>query len=147
MPGTSEQVIYNPIAYKGLFVVNTTIPASNAIASCSSNTDTGYTLFLSVSSGGAVTGLFTNYNDAGGFLTDGSGSVFFANAGGKDYFLTQTTDGNGAGSGSGGSGGGGSGGGPGGSCPAPLHWSNGTCTGPANPPGPTGNRLTWIQKR
>jgi type IV pilus assembly protein PilY1 len=158
LPSTNEQVVYNPIAYKGMLVVNTTIPAQNAFASCSNVTDTGYTMFISMANGGAIPGLFQNYNDAVGFQTDGSGTPIFVNAGGKDYFLTQTTDGNGSGNptqppvgdpgpGGGGSGGSGGNGSGNGSCPAPLHYSNGTCSGQENPPGPTGRRLTWIQKR
>jgi hypothetical protein len=90
-----------------------------------------------MANGGAVPGLFPNYNDAVGFQTDGSGTPIFVNAGGKDYFLTQTTDGNGTGSSSA----------PQGVCQPPLHWSNGTCSAQTNLPGPTGRRLTWIQKR
>jgi len=136
LPSSSEQVIYNPIAYKGAFVVNTTIPASNAITSCSTNTDSGYTLFISATSGGAIPNLFKNYNDMAGLLSDGTGSLLFANVGGNDWFLTQTVDGNGT-----------TGGVPGGVCPPPGHWSNGVCTGQSTFPGPTGKRLTWIQKR
>jgi type IV pilus assembly protein PilY1 len=137
LPGASEQVVFNPYPYKGALFVNTTIPGQNAFSSCSNTTDTGYTMAISLANGGAVPGLFPNYNDAVGFQTDGSGTPIFVNAGGKDYFLTQTTDGNGTGSSSA----------PPGVCQPPLVWSNGTCSAQTNLPGPTGRRLTWIQKR
>jgi type IV pilus assembly protein PilY1 len=133
LPGTSEQVVFNPIAYKGAFVVNTTIPANTSITSCANVLDTGYTIAISVVTGGAIPNLFPGYKDAIGFRTDGTGSVTTLNAGGKDYWLTQSSDGPGKK--------------PPGVCNPPLIWSNGSCSVPAPLPGPSGKRLTWIQKR
>jgi type IV pilus assembly protein PilY1 len=133
LPGPSEQVVFNPIAYRGAFVVNTTIPANTSIASCANSVDTGYTIAISVMTGGTIQNLFPGYRDAIGFRTDGSGSVTTVNAGGKDYWLTQSTDGPGPQ--------------PTGVCPPPLTWSNGACSFPPNLPKPTGRRLTWIEKR
>jgi type IV pilus assembly protein PilY1 len=118
LPGTAEQVIYNPI---------------NSIWSCANTQDTGNTIAISVTTGGAIPGLFPNYKDAIGFRTDGSGSVTTVNAGGQDYWLTQSSDGPGTQ--------------PKNVCPPPYVWSNGVCSVPPKLPGPTGKRLTWIQKR
>jgi type IV pilus assembly protein PilY1 len=133
LPGAYEQVIYNPIAYKGAFVVNTLIPTSPSITSCSNSTETGNTIAISVTTGGAITDLFPGYKDAIGFRTDGSGSVTSLNAGGADYWLTQSSDGPGQK--------------PANVCNPPWVWSNGACTILPKLPGPVGKRLTWIKKR
>jgi type IV pilus assembly protein PilY1 len=134
LPGASEQVIYSPIAYRGAFVVNTLIPASTSVTSCANIVDTGDTISISVTTGGAIPKLFPNYQDAIGFRTDGSGSITTVLAGSKAFWITQTSDGPGAQP-------------SGGVCPAPWVWSNGVCSVAPNLPGPTGKRLTWIQKR
>jgi len=133
LPGTYEQVIFNPIAYKGAFVVNTLIPASTSITSCANIAETGNTIAIDVTTGGAIPNLFPGYRDAIGFRTDGSGSVTSLNAGGMDYWLTQSSDGPGAQ--------------PRNVCNPPWVWSNGACTILPQLPGPTGKRLTWIKKR
>jgi len=137
LPGPYEQVIFNPIAYKGAFLVNTLIPSNNSIKSCSINTETGNTIAISVTTGGAIPNLFPGYRDAVGFRTDGSGSVTSVNAGGKDYLITQSSDGPGQK--------------PSKVCDAPWHWSNGACTirpdFGGSGTGPSGKRLTWIKKR
>jgi type IV pilus assembly protein PilY1 len=137
LPGTAEQVIFNPIVYQGVFVVNTTIPATNSLTSCSTNSNTGNTFAINASTGAAVTNFFQNFtNDTNGVQTDGSGSPFFVNASGSSFMLTQTSGVTGAGVG-----------GPGQACPAPLVLTNGVCSGQVNGLPPTGKRLTWIQKR
>jgi type IV pilus assembly protein PilY1 len=133
LPGSYEQVIYSPIAYKGAFVVNTLIPTSPSITSCSNSTETGNTIAIDVTTGGAIPGLFPGFNDAIGFRTDGSGSVTSLNAGGSDYWLTQSSDGPGQK--------------PAKVCDPPWVWSNGACTIRPILPGPIGKRLTWIKKR
>jgi type IV pilus assembly protein PilY1 len=134
LPGSSEQVVYNPVPYKGAFIVNTLMPATNSITSCSNLTDSGNTIAISASTGGVVPGLFPGYRDAIGFRTDGSGSVTIVNGGGHDFLLTQSSDGRGQQ--------------PPGVCLSPGVWSaSGGCTIPINPQGPTGKRLTWIKKR
>jgi type IV pilus assembly protein PilY1 len=144
LPGTNEQVIYNPIAYRGAFVVNTLIPASTSITSCANIVDTGDTIAIDVNTGGAISKLFPGYKDAVGFRTDGSGSITTVLAGSKTFWITQTTDGPGAQP----SGGGGSSGGGGAQfCSAPWVWSNGVCSVNPNFQGPSGKRVTWIQKR
>jgi len=137
LPNQYEQVIFNPIAYKGTFLVNTLIPTTNSVTSCSINTETGNTIAISVTTGGAIANLFPGYRDAIGFRTDGSGSVTSVNAGGKDYLITQSSDGPGQK--------------PSKVCDAPWVWTNGACTirpdFSGSGTGPSGKRLTWIKKR
>lgn len=53
LPGASEQVIYSPALVAGAFVVNTFIPVNNSITSCQSANATGWTMALSMGTGGA----------------------------------------------------------------------------------------------
>ena len=135
LPAQYEQVIFNPNAYKGVFLVNTLIPTTSSVTSCSINTETGNSIAISVTTGGAVPGLFPGYNDAIGFRTDGSGTITTLNAGGKDYLITQSSDGPGQK--------------PSKVCDPPWVWTNGACTTQPNFGGtaPSGKRLTWIKKR
>jgi type IV pilus assembly protein PilY1 len=132
LPDTNEQVVYNPILFEGAFIVNTTIPASNSLTSCTTNTDTGHTIAISADQGGTITDFFQNYHDAVGFQTNGSGSAFVVNAGGLNHLLTQTTN---LGSTSGAT------------TEGPFTCQNGACDSAIHPHGPTGRRLTWAEKR
>jgi Tfp pilus tip-associated adhesin PilY1 len=65
LPGGNEQIIDDPQVMSGLFVVNTTIPASNAPLSCNARPPTGYTLAIAVGSGGAPpASVFSSNNSA-----------------------------------------------------------------------------------
>ena len=48
MPGSSEQIVFNPIFFQGAFIVDSTVPANNVPTSCTTNQDTGFTYVLSV---------------------------------------------------------------------------------------------------
>src|ERR1700687_879943 len=90
--GANEQLIFNPLLYQDTFIVNTTIPAANTPPSCQVTHDTGNTIALSVSTGGAstttsgnrTTNFFKNTTDtnAAGSQTNGTGTPFIALAGG-----------------------------------------------------------------
>jgi type IV pilus assembly protein PilY1 len=54
LPGTSEQIIYNPLLVGGAFLVNSIIPAANTVLSCSTTLDSGYTYAISLASGGVA---------------------------------------------------------------------------------------------
>jgi type IV pilus assembly protein PilY1 len=141
--GANEQLIFNPLLYQDTFIVNTTIPAANTPTSCQVNHDTGNTIALSVSTGGAstttsgnrTTNFFKNTTDtnAAGSQTNGTGTPFIALAGGNAYLLTQSL-------------GGGATSNPAGGGP-PLNCTTQACTGGLNQTGPTGKRLTWIERR
>jgi type IV pilus assembly protein PilY1 len=131
LPNALEQVIFNPVIYQDLLLVNTTVPANNLPLSCKNNGDTGDTVAVSLATGGAIAGLFPLYGDtsAVGSRTNNSGSPFIVMAGGQAYMLTQTV-GDGVVNGPI-------------ACPAgsPL------CSARIKPHGPVGKRLTWIQRR
>jgi type IV pilus assembly protein PilY1 len=138
--GTNEQVIFNPLLYQNTLIVNTTIPAVNTPTSCQVAHDTGNTIALSVSTGGVsmtgpggATNFFKNTTDtnAAGSQTNGTGTPFIALAGGSAFLLTQSL-GNVP---------------PPGPNPPPLTCTTQSCTGGLNQSGPTGKRLTWIQRR
>jgi type IV pilus assembly protein PilY1 len=91
LPGAGEQVIYSPLIYGNTFYVNTTIPAANSPTTCVVLHDTGNTIALSASTGGA-TGIFKNTTDTmtAGQQTNGTGTPFIVQAGGGTFLLTQT---------------------------------------------------------
>jgi type IV pilus assembly protein PilY1 len=125
LPGTNEQVIFNPLLYQNAFVVNTTIPANNSPASCSAVADTGWTVAVSVLTGGAIPGFFKNYNDTslGALQTNGVGTPFGVTAGGNSFLLTQHP------------------------IPSPVCPPGTVCPIPTPPPVTVGKRLTWIERR
>ncbi|MGC1522395.1 MAG: PilC/PilY family type IV pilus protein, partial [Steroidobacteraceae bacterium] len=61
LPGTSEQIIYNPVYFQGAILVNSTIPAVNTATSCTIATDTGYTYALSIVNGGVFNNAFPTF--------------------------------------------------------------------------------------
>ncbi|HEY3786433.1 MAG TPA: PilC/PilY family type IV pilus protein [Steroidobacteraceae bacterium] len=130
LPGTNEQVVFNPLLFQNAFIVNTTIPANNSPLSCAAAIDSGFTIAISVSSGGVIPGFFKNYGDtnAAGAQTGGSGTPSTATAGGNAYLMTQTPPGQGCTT-----------------CPIPCHGS--LCSAQTSLTGQTGKRLTWIQRR
>jgi type IV pilus assembly protein PilY1 len=78
LPGSSEQVVFNPIFYQGAFIVDSTVPANNVPTSCTTSSDTGFTYAISVDTGGTFSHAFPNYNDvlAAGVQTDATGSPY-----------------------------------------------------------------------
>ena len=93
LPGSGEQVVFNPQLLGAAFVVNSAVPASNSILSCTTNTDTGFTYAVSVMSGGAYTNFFPQYNDtiAAGVETDATGTSFpVMTADGSTWLVFQT---------------------------------------------------------
>jgi type IV pilus assembly protein PilY1 len=134
LPGTSEQVIYNPLLYQKAFIVNTTIPANNSPTNCQVSTDTGDTIAISAATGGVIPGFFKNTTDtnSAGNQTNGTGTPFVVTTAGKAFLLTQTL----------------------GNLPTqppnpPIRCIPGsqTCSGQIPPPGVTGKRLTWVERR
>jgi type IV pilus assembly protein PilY1 len=97
LPTSSEQVNYNPLGTSGLFIVNTTIPATQNVINCSSTPAAGYTMALQLGTGGASTssvfadasGSFENQNISGiGVSGTGTPTVMVS---GADNFLVQQT--------------------------------------------------------
>ena len=103
LPGTDEQIIYNPTISDGVFVVNTAIPATEDILTCSSTRQTGYTMALDPDTGGALPkSYFQNYTSlhggaVGGLKFSGVGTATFVSTGIGRYMVTQTVQGSAAG--------------------------------------------------
>jgi type IV pilus assembly protein PilY1 len=127
LPGSSEQIVFNPELLSGAFLVNSTVPPNNSVLSCKTTTETGYTYAVDVMSGGAFTNFFPNYNDttAAGVNTNATGTSFPVQTGNGQFWLVYQTYAPGT---------------PGFTPPPPPL--------PVDPPpNTTGHRLTWIQLR
>ena len=127
----NEQVTFNPALEDGAFLVNTTIPPTTSINTCSSTSAGGWTMAINPATGGAFTNSFfganhqfVNINNqiVSGIALSGTGSpsvVQWTPPGQpvQYYTVMQTTNGNGA-------------------------------IAQINPPGGSqGSRLTWIERR
>lgn len=103
LPDTSEQIIYNPVAAYGAVIVNTAIPAVSQALSCNAQPASGYTMAISLETGGALdTSLFTTAATNAGISSTGiisglglsaTGSPSIVTAGGKPFFVQQTVSG------------------------------------------------------
>lgn len=102
LPGTSEQVIFDPTySPDGEFVVNTYVPSPSSILSCSSTQATGFSMGLDPLTGGGSATPFFNVGGVGydGVQLNGTGTPSFISSGqpgdnNAEYLLTQTTGGN-----------------------------------------------------
>lgn len=89
LPGTAEQVIFNPVFYQGAFVVNTTVPASNTPTSCTVAVDTGFTYGISIANGGIFNNAFPTFTKTDGTLvSDSTAAAIQTNATGSVYVVT-----------------------------------------------------------
>jgi type IV pilus assembly protein PilY1 len=73
LPGTQEQIVFNPLIFQGALIVNTTIPAVNSPTSCQVLHDTGDTIALSLVTGGSL-GSSDSGSGGSGSGSGGSGS-------------------------------------------------------------------------
>ncbi|HEY1725271.1 MAG TPA: PilC/PilY family type IV pilus protein [Steroidobacteraceae bacterium] len=147
LPGTAEQVIFNPTLQLGVLLVNTTIPPSTNPYQCLATTTTGWTFGISPSNGGTfatstfgdTVNNFSTYNNqvVGAEFTNGTGSTSVVLAGTHSFLVMQTSAPTGSSGGSSGSGSSSSSGG--GSGP-------GTAL-PFNGPNPHSTRVTWVERR
>jgi type IV pilus assembly protein PilY1 len=100
LPTSTEQVVYNPTVAVGLFLVNTVVPATQTILTCASTPASGYTMAISVGTGGAAassafandSGSFTD-NNISGIAYGGVGTPSVFTAGSKTYLVQQTRGG------------------------------------------------------
>jgi len=100
-----EQVVYNPTLAYGMFIVNTTVPGTQQILSCTSTPASGYTMAISVASGGAGTQSFFGDNNNnfptynGGIVSgiglSGTGTPSLVTANKLPYLVQQTVSGTG----------------------------------------------------
>jgi type IV pilus assembly protein PilY1 len=99
LPTSGEQVVFNPSIQLGMFWVNTLVPATQQILTCSSTPPSGYTMFIDYASGGAMPSKSadngTGLDDVAGYAADGVGTVMLAHdqENGKDYIVQQTRNG------------------------------------------------------
>ncbi|MQQ99795.1 pilus assembly protein [Glaciimonas soli] len=164
----SEQIIYNPVAAYGVFLVNTTIPGVNQVLSCTAQPASGYTMALSPETGGALptsffatqsansgynpTGTVAGANIVSGLGLSGTGSPsLVTTTTGKVYLVQQVNSSGSSASGSSGpSSGGGSTGGTGSSGSAgggtDSNVSNNTPI-PVDPQPFVAKRITWQKLR
>ena len=121
LPGTSEQIVYNPVYFGGAFIVNSTVPANNIATACTSKQDTGFTYFLNIANGGIFPNVFPTLStdtSAAGYGTSGTGSLgIVTTSQGTTTGITQTV--------------------PGSPIPVPFHL----------PPNTKAKRLTWVERR
>jgi type IV pilus assembly protein PilY1 len=147
LPGSGEQIIYNPELVQQALTVNSIVPASNDPTSCALPTDTGFTYVLSAMTGAAFNRVFlppgeaaflqansnvnpAAYQDANAIAmqTNATGSSFITgNSSGTMYLIYETNlvqGGAGAGS----------------------AIQAGTL-GLNLPPNTTGRRINWVERR
>ncbi|MEJ8826853.1 PilC/PilY family type IV pilus protein [Variovorax humicola] len=106
LPGTNEQIIFNPIISDGLFLVNTTLPAVNQALSCDQQPASGFTMAIDPATGAPPPSSFfadatNNFVSATGQIVagiglSGVGSPSIVSAGTKKYLATQTVSGQGS---------------------------------------------------
>jgi type IV pilus assembly protein PilY1 len=89
VPGGAEQIIFNPVYAQGAFVVNSIVPANNALATCSSIQDTSYTYALNVANGGVFTNTFPTFALNGTVVTDAQEAGVQTNATGSVYIVSN----------------------------------------------------------
>ncbi|MDE2369730.1 MAG: pilus assembly protein PilY [Burkholderiales bacterium] len=103
LPDAGEQVIYDPAVLLGNFVVNTTVPPSLSVYSCSAATPTGWTVAINMTNGGAVTSAQNFFGQAttatSGLLLNavGTPTIVSAGTGSKQwpYLVSQKVGGGG----------------------------------------------------
>jgi type IV pilus assembly protein PilY1 len=108
LPNTSEQIVYNPQLVGGAFNVNSIVPASNSLLSCTTGLDSGFSYALALSNGGVAphstgsTNFFINtttttVNSNGTTTTttitntDSSAAAMPTNATGQSTVMTTST--------------------------------------------------------
>jgi type IV pilus assembly protein PilY1 len=109
LPGTQEQIIYNPLLVGTALSVNSIIPASNSLLSCSTSLDSGYTYAITLASGTVAqpatgnTSFFVNTtqtstNSSGVTTTttttntDANAAGVLSNATGQSTIMTTSTN-------------------------------------------------------
>ena len=145
LPGSQEQIIFSPELVAQALTVNSIVPAINSPASCSNNSDTGFTYVLSAMTGGAFDTVFlppseaanpavaaqAAYQDAHaiGMQTNATGSSFITgNSAGTQYLVFETNQVEGG-------------------AGATGNNIQGGTLGLNLPPNTTGKRLSWIELR
>ena len=105
LPGTQEQVIYNPVFVNGALELNTTIPPGTTLtSSCNASVPTGWLMAFNIATGGGfpqsffpdATGSFSvgqGLSAISGIAVGGVGSPGQVSVGSQNYSYTQTSTG------------------------------------------------------
>jgi len=103
LPTDTEQVVFNPTTSYGMFIVNTTIPSVNQALTCDTKPAAGYTMAVSIATGGAPpkSSFFADRNGSfdngviAGIGLGGTGTVSTVSTGDSTapWGVTQTGDG------------------------------------------------------
>ena len=103
LPGTNEQVVYNPVLSDGLLVVNTAIPGSIQALTCGAQPASGYTMAIAADTGGSAAKSYfadasNNIVTTNGLVLSGVGlsavgSPSFVLTTTKKYLVNQTVSG------------------------------------------------------
>ncbi|HWX26261.1 MAG TPA: PilC/PilY family type IV pilus protein [Steroidobacteraceae bacterium] len=90
LPGSSEQVIFNPVYFQGALLVDSTIPSPSNYTptSCNAVPDTGFTYAISVANGGTFTKAFPGYTKNGTLVNDSTAAGVQTNATGSVYVVS-----------------------------------------------------------
>ncbi len=91
LPTASEQVIFNPLVANGDLFVNTTIPATSNLFSCTSTTAAGWTMGISLTNGGS--GAVPAFDGGvSGYSLNGAGTPAVYSYNTSSYLGTNTND-------------------------------------------------------
>ena len=94
LPGTGEQVIYDPVQVQDSFVVNTVIPQTVQALTCGTTIASGYTMAVDIANGGGDNSPFADgTNLYAGAGVSGTGTVALLIQGDKYHLGTETADG------------------------------------------------------
>lgn len=103
LPGTNEQIVYNPVIVDGLLLVNTTLPSVTQVLTCDAQPASGFTMAIAPDTGGAPQSSY--FSDAtnkfiapnglvvSGIGLSGVGTPSIVSTNGKKYLATQTVSG------------------------------------------------------
>jgi type IV pilus assembly protein PilY1 len=144
LPGSQEQIVFNPELVAQALTVNSLVPATYSRTACTSLADTGFTYVVSAMSGGAFNQVFLPPNQAANsavntnprytdtaaiaMQTNATGSSFITlNSSGTRYLVYETDQTQGSGAGG-------------------NNIANGSL-GLNLPPNTTGRRLSWVERR
>jgi type IV pilus assembly protein PilY1 len=94
LPGSNEQVIYNPSLIDDSFVVNTLMPQSTQALTCGNTPASGFTMAVDIINGSGDNSPYTDgTNYYAGVSQNGAGVVTQYNYNGKSYDGTETNTG------------------------------------------------------
>jgi len=106
LPGTSEQIVFNPVLFNSLLVANTLIPANDQPLSCTTTASAGFTMAIRADTGAApAASFFSSLTPSSlsvptgaviaGVGLNGTGSPSFVTTRGRTVLVQQNNRGTG----------------------------------------------------